>query len=66
MSIATDMAGEWLAAVADRSKDITGPGGYVARRAELLGAGTHLVQQLLAEIDDLKAYVAELQAEAQR
>ncbi|MEZ5409548.1 MAG: hypothetical protein R2761_16080 [Acidimicrobiales bacterium] len=64
MSIATDMATEWLRQVAAPS-----PGDHLqrnARRAELLGAGTHLVQQLLAEIDEVKAYVAELQAEAQR
>lgn len=54
MSITTDMAGEWLFEVGDTAER------SAARRAELLGAGTYLVRQLLAEIADLREQVAEL------
>lgn len=66
MSIATKMATEWLDEVADRSKDDVEPGGYSARRAELLGAGTYLVRQLLNEIADLQAQLDEALAREER
>lgn len=59
MSIATDMATEWLASVA--APGPADPGRRYGRRAELLGAGTHIVGQLLAEIEDLRAQLAEAQ-----
>lgn len=50
MSIATDMATEWLAEVA--AEPVGNPD---QRRAERLGAGT----AILAEIDDLRAQLKE-------
>lgn len=64
MSIATDMANEWLATVASPPQ-----GDHLdrnARRAELLGAGTFLVRQLLQEITDLQAQLDEALAREER
>lgn len=57
MSIATDIANEWLATVA--APHDGNPDQRNARRAELLGAGTFLVRQLLQEITDLQAQLDE-------
>ncbi len=57
MSITTDMAAEWLDAVANQTDG--NPDQRNARRAELLGAGTAIVSQLLAEIADLQAQLGE-------
>lgn len=56
MSIATNMANEWLDEVAapPKSGDT-----YGAHRSELLGAGTYLVRQLLNEITDLQSQLDE-------
>lgn len=64
MSIVTDMATEWLTDTADQTTQLD-PHGY--RGAELLGAGTYLVRQLLNEIGDLQGQLDEaLAREARR